>query len=188
MSQRSYCPACTDWEIIPNGCRDDSWKCSKCGATMSDCPEVVVRLGNHYMTSRPSESLDFATKDHTIARRYPFHVAEIIRDNMSKSGQTAYLYTPAAIAREEDKRAKERARSAYFHAFTDEVGRLARLDGKPLGEHWTYYIPGCGCASTVYGVDPAIASGLDPYAAAEKWYASNPPKRVRKPSKSKATA
>ena len=174
--QRTYCPVCLEFEILDHtDVRDKSWKCSMCGATAENCSQVIIRFGNHFLTSRYNEPAQFNTNNHLIARRFPFDVAEKIRIQLAKKNYDVQFFAPQAAAEYQRKRDEEKARSDYYYAFVGEVERLAALDGKPIGTNWTYYISGAGCSQIVYGVDPARASGDDPYTAAEKWYAANKP-------------
>lgn len=178
--QRLDCPKCRQWEIITHdGLRDESWTCSNCKAKANEIPQVVIQFGNDYLTTKTATDPNFI-RPFTIARRFTFQQAELIRLAFRQQNKHLELITIQAAQERQARRDADNQRAEWFYAFEAEVHRLAAEDKKPVGMKFTYFIQGTGTTKIVYAADPLRAQGLDPFTAAEQWYPHNKPKRVRK--------
>lgn len=124
---------------------------------------TVIRFGNHWLMTDDTQTLIQWVTDRALASRHTRQWAE--RFSRAKCHGRADLFTPEEAQALADRERHDRLRAAYFYALESEVRRLA--------PDRDFYVPGLGCASYCFAVDPNFARGIPATTAAAEFVRTN---------------
>lgn len=121
---------------------------------------TVIRCGNHWLLTDDMQTQIQWITDRATASRHTRAWAQRFARKMLQRNCRVGLFTVEEAQELADRDRQQRLRASYYYALESAVRRLA--------PDVDYYIPGVGCASYAFAVDPAFARGIPAeHAAAE---------------------
>lgn len=171
--QRLDCPVCREWEVLSfDGPRTAAnWQCKKCAATVADCPEVIIRFGNHYLFADNGLTFEDYVNDAARATRHTFAWAEKYRLKMAAENKMVDLLTPESAMNSQENWRNNELGFRWMGRFETALYEIMEANGFPT-DQYSYYIPGNGC-STYHYADKTLNAKV----AAEKFFKQHKPRR-----------